>query len=112
MKVKRILFLALGMALLCGCYTSRQISMFSANQVELGMSKQDFIARHGNPFNQEASYGKDNKLEEKLLYKEELYSGVWYVVTTAFIFQDSKLIKQEVKEERKYQDCDCKGTSK
>ena len=50
----------------------------------------------------------ENKLEEKLFYKEELNKGTWYIITTAFTFIDDKLIKQEVvKEERTFQKCDC-----
>ena len=49
----------------------------------------------------------ENKLEEKLFYKEELHLGVWYIVTTIFTFQDSKLVKQEIKEDRMFEQCSC-----
>ncbi|WP_055096008.1 hypothetical protein [Gabonia massiliensis] len=94
--------------LLGGCYTNKQASKFVTSAISLGISKQDFLAKYGLPFSQEMNYNDNGQKEEKLLYKEELYKGSWYIVTTSFTFQNSKLIKQEiVKEERKFKDCDC-----
>lgn len=106
--MKRILYTLLLSFTLCSCYTINYISAFSKHPVELGIAKQEFIKKYGKPYNQEVFY--NNKiLNEKLLYKEELYTAAWYVVTTAFYFENSKLIKQEiVKEERKVSSCDCK----
>ena len=81
--------------MMCNCYSSKHISTFSANHVELGMSKQNFIFKYGKPFNQETQYNKENQLEEKIFYKKELNSGGWYAVTTCFTFQNSRLIKQK-----------------
>ena len=47
-------------------------------------------------------------MEEQLYYKEELYLGMWYIVTSIFTFQDSKLVKQEIKEEKMFERCNCK----
>lgn len=108
MRTKNILILAFCITSLCGCSVGKHTSEFSIHQVELGVNKQEFTAKYGKPFNQEASYNKGGQLEEKLFYKEKLHRASWYTVTTAFIFQDSKLIEQKiVKEERMYQECNC-----
>lgn len=74
------------------------------------MSKQDFISRYGKPYNQEISY-VDSLVNEKLFYKEELYISGWYVITTAFHFENNRLVKQEIaNEEKKYPICNCKDT--
>lgn len=103
-----ILLLLLCITSLCSCYTKKQISQFSANRVEIDLNKEDFITKFGKPFTQTVAYNSENKLEERLYYKEELHLGVWYIVTSIFTFQDSKLVKQEVKEERMFEQCDCK----
>lgn len=96
------------LSLLWGCTAIKHISAFSKKQVELGVTQQQFISKYGKPYNQEISCN-DNITTKKLLYKEELYIDDWYNITTAFYFENDKLIKQEVlKEERKYQDCSCK----
>ena len=103
----KILTLLLSITSLCSCYTKKQISRFSASKVELGFNKEDLIDKFGEPFSQAVSYNSENKLEEKLFYKEELHLGVWYIVTTIFTFQDSKLVKQERKEDRMFEQCSC-----
>lgn len=107
-NIKKILVLFLCITSLCSCYTKKQISRFSSSRVELGFNKKEFINKFGEPFSKVVSYNSENKLEEKLFYKEELYLGVWYIVTSIFTFQDSILIKQELKEDRMFQQCDCK----
>jgi hypothetical protein len=95
---------------LSGCHTVKHVSKFSDKPVELGIKKQAFIAKYGKPYNQETSYNDRRELKEILLYKEELYLTSWYIITTAFSFENSKLVKQEViKEERKFQNCECTG---
>lgn len=106
-NTKKILVLFLCITSLCSCYTNRQISRFSSSRVELGFNKEDLIDKFGEPFSQAVSYNSENKLEEKLFYKEELHLGVWYIVTTIFTFQDSKLVKQEIKEDRMFEQCSC-----
>ena len=107
--MKRQLFIwYISLFLLGGCYTNKQASKFVTPAISLSISKQDFLAKYGPPFSQEMNYNDNRQKEEKLLYKEELYKGSWYIVTTSFTFQNSKLVKQEiVKEERKFKDCDC-----
>lgn len=107
--MKRHLFIwYISLFLLGGCYTNKQASKFATSAIDLGISKQDFLAKYGLPFSQEMNYNDNGQKEEKFLYKEELYKGSWYIVTTSFTFQNSKLVKQEiVKEERKFKDCDC-----
>ena len=105
--VRMIVFLFLCITSLCSCYT-KKISRFSTNRVELGCNKEDFINKFGKPFSQSVSYNSENKMKEQLYYKEELYLGMWYIVTSIFTFQDSKLVKQEIKEEKMFERCDCK----
>lgn len=108
--MKRICIFCLLLSLLCGCGTTKHISAFSKKQVEMGITQQEFINKYGKPYNQEVSYS-DNITTKKLLYKEGLYIKDWYIITTAFYFENDKLVKQEVvKEERRFQNCNCKTT--
>lgn len=102
--MKKVCIFCLLLSLLCGCAA---ISTFSKIPVELGVTQQEFINKYGKPYNQEISC-IDNITRKKLLYKEELYIEGWYAITTAFYFENDKLVKQEVlKEESKFQDCNC-----
>jgi len=102
--MKRICIFCILLSILCGCSSIKHISEFSKDQVELGVSLQEFISKYGKPYDQEISY-RDNITTKKLLYKEELYINGWYDITTAFYFENDKLVKQEVaKEEKKFQD--------
>lgn len=108
MKLKDIIMTTFLIVFLTSCYTSSRISKFSAENIELGMDKNIFIKKYGQPFNKEILQTKDYQEKEILFYKEELNKGTWYIVTTAFTFIDNKLIKQEVvKEERTFQECNC-----
>lgn len=67
------------------------------------MSQNEFIQKFGKPFNKEMAYTYDKHKREILFYKEDLYRGSWFIVTTAFTFVDSKLVSQEiVREERQF----------
>ena len=99
-KIFSILFLCI--TALCSCHTKKQISRFTTDKVELGISKSNFLAKFGQPFSQTQSFTHGNELEEKLYYKE-----TGFIVTTIFTFQDSKLIKQEIKEDKMFEQCDC-----
>lgn len=108
--MKRICVFYLLLSLLCGCAATKHISAFSKNPVEMGMTQQKFINKYGKPYNQEISCS-DNITTIKLLYKEGLYVKGWYIITTSFSFENDKLVKQEIlKEERRFQDCNCKTT--
>lgn len=108
--MKRICLFCILLSLLWGCVTTKHISAFSKNQIEMGITQQAFINKYGKPYNQEISCS-DNTTTIKLLYKEELYVKDWYIITTAFYFENDKLVKQEVvKEERRFQNCNCKTT--
>ena len=88
-------------------FTSQKASKFNSSDITLGMDKTEFIKNYGEPFNKDASLTNDGKSEETLFYKEELYNGTWYIVTTAFTFVDGKLTKQKVeKEERVFKEND------
>lgn len=105
--MKRICLFCILLSLLCGCAATKHISVFSKNQVELGVTQQQFIGKYGKPYNQEISRSNDITTI-KLLYKEGLYVKDWYLITTAFYFENDKLVKQEVvKEERRFKNCDC-----
>lgn len=109
-KIFSILFLCI--TALCSCHTKKQISRFTTSKVELGISKSNFLATFGQPFSQTQSFTHGNELEEKLYYKEKfnlspLYKETGFIVTTIFTFQDSKLIKQEIKEDKMFEQCDC-----
>lgn len=108
--MKGIYIFWLSLFLLFGCSTFRHISKFSNNKIELGITQQEFVSRYGKPYTQEITC-TDNVIIKKLLYKESLYIGSWYVITTAFIFENERLVKQEViKEVRQFQDCNCRKT--
>ena len=108
--MKRIFVFCLLLSLLCGCAATKHISAFSKNPVEMGMTQQEFINKYGKPYNQEISC-RDNITTIKLLYKEGLYVKGWYIITTSFSFENDKLVKQEVvKEERRFQECNCQTT--
>lgn len=108
--MKRICIFCILLSLLWSCAAAKRISVFSKNQVELGVTQQQFISKYGKPYNQEIS-NNDNVTTIKSLYKEELYINGWYNITTAFYFENDKLVKQEVvKEERKFQECNCQKT--
>ena len=85
MKFK-ILVPLLCLCFLSSCYTSQLVSKFSDTQVELGMSQNEFIQKFGKPFNKEMAYTYDKHKRETLFYKEDLYRGSWFIVTTAFTF--------------------------
>ena len=106
-NIKKILFL-----FLCSCYTKKQISRFTTSKVELGITKSDFLTKFGQPFSQTQSFTLENELEEKLYYKEKfnlsaLYKEAGFIVTTIFTFQNSKLVKQEIKEDKMFEQCNC-----
>lgn len=109
--MKNILFLLVCSALLYGCGVTRQTSKFSVDTIELGITKKDFLDKWGKPFSQDRLLTSSNDLEEKLYYNEKMYIGDWYIVTTAFTFRNSKLIKQEiVKEEKLFSTaCECQS---
>lgn len=87
--------------------SSKYSSRFANAPIELGMSKDTFIKNFGKPFTADKSM-ENGKILDTLYYNEMLYAGMWYNVTTAFIFEDNKLIKQTVeKEERSYNSCSC-----
>jgi len=100
MKFK-ILVPLLCLCFLSSCYTSQLVSKFSDTQVELGMSQNEFIQKFGKPFNKEMAYTYDKHKRETLFYKEDLYRGSWFIVTTAFTFVDSKLVRRKAIQSRR-----------
>ena len=108
--MKQVLLSMAVAALLCGCGTTLKTSKFVGKEIELGMTKSDFLNEWGKPFSQERSLTPLKEQEEKLYYKEQIYKEQWYVVTTVFTFHDSKLVSQEIaKEEPMYSaKCGCK----
>lgn len=45
-------------------------------------------------------YTDDGRSMERLFYKEEVYSGSWTTVITAFTFDESKLVEQDFVSDR------------
>lgn len=92
--------------LLSGCIAFKAATRFSDEKVVPGMTKKEFVAKFGKPYNR-SFFTEDGVLYETLFYKEEMHTGAWFIVTTAFHFEDSRLVGQEiVNEERTYQRCD------
>lgn len=107
-KIKHFVVIVASLFIFSACYTSSRISQFSSDHVALGITKDAFIKKYGEPFYKEVSYLSEHQKQEKLFYKEELHKGSWFIVTTAFTFVEGELIKQEiVKEERAHRNCDC-----
>ncbi len=108
MQVKyiRIYMLSIILTICCSCVSVRTESLFSDNAVALGSSEESFIKKYGKPFTINKSIENGTQYD-KLLYKEEVYKGTWYIVTTGFYFENRLLVKQEVvKEERMFlNDC-------
>lgn len=97
-----IVFLSLSL-LFSGCYMSKTMSEFVKTNVELGITKDDFIKKFGEPYSINKGTNEKGDYQEALFYKEQLYREDWYIVTTSFVFVNGKLEKQEVvKEERMF----------
>lgn len=80
----------------CASLWGVQNSKFTSEVIEIGMSKNDFLTLWGNPYAKEMSTDMYNRPVERLLYQERLFDLAWYILTTAFTFQDGKLVRQEV----------------
>ncbi len=80
----------------CASLLGVQNSKFTSEKIEIGMSKKDFLALVGEPYAKEMTMDMHNRPLERLLYQESLYDREWYTLTTAFTFQDGKLVSQEV----------------
>lgn len=96
MNFKRVT-LVLFALLLSGCFAQNRVSKFASSSIELGMTRKAFVAKFGAPFLQEKRYIRENQPVEVLLYKEALYRGGWYNVTTEFVFVKDTLIQQTVR---------------
>jgi len=88
-----ISFIALILFPLIGCKTTTVLS----NKVELGMSKDEVIAKCGNPYKRSAQYDKANNLQEILYYKEKTWddAGFSWSTTVAnhmFVFKNGILV--------------------
>lgn len=95
--MKKLCVLLLFMSLLfSGCYMSKTVSDFVKTDIELGITKDDFIKKFGEPYSINKEVNKAGDYQEVLFYKEELYREAWYIVTTSFVFLNGKLEKQEV----------------
>ena len=100
--MKKLCVLLLFMSLLfSGCYMSNTVSDFVKTDIELGITKDDFIKKFGEPYSINKEVNKAGDYQEVLFYKEELYREAWYIVTTSFVFVNGKLEKQEVVNEER-----------
>ncbi len=108
MKTK-LITLVFALFLLGSCaslYPSR-VSNFTANRVELGMSKTDFLAKFGNPYKQNFFYNDADEYCEVLFYRETLMVGQSFnaeavEMDTIFTFVNGKLESQQQVEVPKY----------
>ena len=93
-------------ALLAGCRPAKDMSQtrFYPDKVQLGMSRDAFVRRFGEP-NMQNVYWKDGVQVEELLYVETLfYRKVGYrKVDSRFVFEDDKLVRREQGEDAGYQ---------
>lgn len=93
-----MLFMSL---LFSGCYLNKTVSDFVKADVELGICKDDFIKKFGEPYSINKEVNNEGDYQEVLFYKEYLYSEAWYIVTTSFVFVNGKQEKQEVVNEER-----------
>lgn len=93
-------------ALLAGCRPAKDMSYtrFYPDKVQLGMSRDAFVRRFGEP-NMQNVYWQDGVQVEELLYVETLrYRRVGYrKVDSRFVFEDGKLVRREQSEDAGYQ---------
>ena len=93
-------------ALLAGCRPAKDMSYtrFYPDKVQLGMSRDAFVRRFGEP-NMLNVYWQDGVQVEELLYVETLrYRRVGYrKVDSRFVFEDGKLVRREQGEDAGYQ---------
>ena len=93
-------------ALLAGCRPAKDMSYtrFYPDKVQLGMSRDAFVRRFGEP-NMQNVYWQDGVQVEELLYVETLrYRRVGYrKVDSRFVFEDGKLVRREQGEDAGYQ---------
>ena len=93
-------------ALLAGCRPAKDMSQtrFYPDKVQLGMSRDAFVRRFGEP-NMQNVYWKDGVQVEELLYVETLfYRKVGYrKVDSRFVFEDDKLVRREQGEDAGFQ---------
>ena len=93
-------------ALLAGCRPAKDVSYtrFYPDKVQLGMSRDAFVRRFGEP-NMQNVYWQDGVQVEELLYVETLfYRRVGHrKVDSRFVFEDGKLVRREQGEDAGYQ---------
>ena len=71
--MKKLCVLLLFMSLLfSGCYMSNTVSDFVKTDIELGITKDDFIKKFGEPYSINKEVNKAGDYQEVLFYKEEL----------------------------------------
>ena len=107
MKIKIIGICALIGIIFSSCgsiFDVATTSRFSDGSVSLGISKDDFIAKYGKPFQFNFFHDEDGTLNEELIYKEKIfYEYDWHMINTLFIFEDGELVSQEQIEDMDYQ---------
>ncbi len=94
MKTKLLIFL-LTLFLLQSCVSllPSTSSIFRADKVKLGMSKETFLAKFGMPYKQNFYYNEANEYCEVLFYRENvLAAGSWIEMDTVFLLQGFNLL--------------------
>lgn len=83
--------------LLSSCITARKMeaTRFTPDDIKLGMSKNSFVRRFGEP-NMQNMYVEDGVFVEELLYVETVYFGYdLRKLNSKFVFKDDKLVRRE-----------------
>ena len=106
-KKNRFIFLAITSLLLMGCASLKSKSIFTSDNIKLGITKTEIIDKYGKPYKESFSYDDNKVLQEELCYKEELYIKGWYVINTVFHFENSRLVSQKQEERAFGKDCSC-----
>lgn len=92
--MKKLIYLFVMLMLVSGCATVSQVTP----KLSLGMTKEEVIAKCGNPTQSGALKDKDGKVLESFMYRETLYQGALgqggYAspITTYVYFEDGKVV--------------------
>lgn len=105
----RIVLLVASLVFLGSCATMycKKGTDFSPKNVQLGMSKEDFIEKFGEPYRQNFYYNDANTYCEELFYKENILTGnmlygEYIELLSVFLFEEERLVSQTQKEPKNY----------
>ncbi|MCL1664604.1 DUF2845 domain-containing protein [Elizabethkingia ursingii] len=96
-KITRSILLILLCIFISSCATT---SKFSSESINIGMTKEEVIAKFGKPY--KSSFVQDKEtgvIEENLFYRERLYISGTGDITNILIFKSGKLVSLQQGEE-------------